>query len=112
MEKKKIRALSSILIDMGCHRLSVDGVLGDTLLIDTHGSDCTQRTGVDFCTTIGNDADDDLLPSILTPSLAAISFAQMGDVLDNTMHGSSEELLVFIVHGEDNEEFRSPGRVV
>ena len=97
---------------MSGHRLSIDGVLGNSLLIDTHCGDGTQRTRVDFGTAIGNDAHDDLLPSILTPSLAPISFAQMRDILHNTVHGSSEELFVFVVHGENNEQLRSPGRIV
>ena len=111
-QEQKIRALGRILIDVSGHRLSVDGILGDSFLIDTHGSNCTQCTRVDFGTPIGNDAHDDLLPSILTPSLTPISFAQVDDVLHNTVHGPSEELLVFVVHGENDEQFRSPGRVV
>jgi len=110
--EQKIRALGRILIDMSGHRLSVDGILSDSLLVDAHSSDCTQCARVDFGTSIGNDAHDDLLPSVLTPSLTPISFAQMGDILHNTMHRSGEELLVFVVHGENDEQFRSPGRVV
>lgn len=75
MERKEIRALGSVLIDMSSNGLSVDGVLGDALLIDTHSSNCTQRTRVDFGTSIGDDADDDLPPTFFTPSLTPISFA-------------------------------------
>ena len=86
MEDRKIRTLSGILIDVGGHRLSVYGVLGDTLLVDTHSSNCTQGTGIDFGTSIGDDAHNYLLPSLLTPRLAPISFAQVSDVLHNAMH--------------------------
>ena len=102
-DNRKIRALGCILIYMSGHGLSVDGILGNTLLIDTHGSNCTQCARVDFGTPIGNNAHNDLPPSILTPGLAPISLAQVGDVLHNTMHGSSEEFLILVVHGQDDE---------
>ena len=88
---------------MSGYRFSVDGILGDSLLVNTHCSDGAQCTGVDFGASIGNDAYDDLLPSVLTPSFTPFSFAQVGDVLYNTVHGTSEEVLFFIVHGEDDE---------
>ena len=111
-EDREIHALGRVLIDMSGHGFSVNGILGDSLLIDAHCSNCTQGARVDFGTSIGNDAHNDLLPSILTPSLTPISLAQMGDILHNTVHGSSEELFVFVVHGENNEQLRSPGRIV
>lgn len=111
-EDREIHALGRVLIDMSGHGFSVNGILGDSLLIDAHCSNCTQGARVDFGTSIGNDAHNDLLPSILPPSLTPISLAQMGDILHNTVHGSGEELLVLVVHGEDEKQLRSPGRIV
>ena len=112
VKSRKIHALGCVLVYMSGHRLSVDGILSDSLLIDTHSSDSTQRTGVDFGAPIRDDADNDLLPTILPPSFAPISFAQVGDVLYHTVHGSSEEFLVFVVHSENNEQLSPPGGIV
>ena len=112
LERRKIQTLGCILVNMSGDRLSIDSILGNPFLIDTHGSDGTQSAGVDLGTAIGNDAHYDFLPSILTPGFAPISLAQMGDIFHNAMHGSGEELLVFVVHGENDEEFCPSGRVV
>lgn len=111
-ENKKTHTLGGVLIDMSGDRFSVDGIFGDSLLVNTHGSDGTQRTRVNFGAPIRNDAHNDLLPSILAPGFAPISFAQVGDILDDAMHGTSEELFIFVVHGENDEEFRPPRRVI
>lgn len=81
-----IRALGRILVYMRSHRLSINRILGDSFLVDTHTSDSTECAGVDFGASIGNDAYHDLLPSILAPSFAPISLAQVGDVLHNAVH--------------------------
>lgn len=112
VESRKIHALGCVLIYMSGHRLSVDGILGDSLLVDTHSSNSTQCTGVDFGASIRNDADNDLLPTILPPSFTPISFAQVGDILYHTVHGSSEEFLVFVVHSENDEQFSPPRGIV
>jgi hypothetical protein len=36
----------------------------------------------------------------------------MGNVLNHTVHRPAEQLLVLVVHGQDDKELRAPGRIV
>lgn len=38
---------------------------------------------IDFASAVGNNADDDLLPSLWTPRLGACTSAEMSNVLDD-----------------------------
>jgi hypothetical protein len=58
---------------MRSDRLPVDDVSCDALLICAYGSNNAEGSRVNLLTTIANDADDDFLPTLLAPGLAAIS---------------------------------------
>jgi hypothetical protein len=53
--------------------LPIDDVTCDALLICAYGCNDAEGSRVDLLTTVANDADDDLLPTILAPGLAAVS---------------------------------------
>lgn len=81
---------------------------------------------VDFAPTVRNDADNNLLPTICAPHGGSVATTEVGDILQNSgvwyqylfgyasghgdarVHGSTEQDLVFIVHGHHNEEFCTP----
>lgn len=62
--------LRGVLVDMCCHVLAVDLLLGDTILIDTHRSQYSSGSGIDLGTTVADDAYDNLLPRFFAPSFA------------------------------------------
>ena len=82
------------------------------LLVRAHGRNNTQRPRIDLPSSITHNTHHDLFPPFLPPGLAAVPLAQMRNVLDHTMHGAAEELLVFVVHGHNNKEFRAARRVI
>jgi hypothetical protein len=57
------------LVDVRLDLFAINFTLGDTLLIDSHGSEIVVDLGVTFFTPIGDNADDDLLPRALAPRL-------------------------------------------
>jgi hypothetical protein len=61
--------LGGIFEYVGGHIFASNGVLGDTLLITAHQIQDFESALVDFRASIGNDTDDDLLPSLGAPSL-------------------------------------------
>jgi hypothetical protein len=61
--------LGSIFEDVGGHIFAPNGVLGDTLLITAHQIENFEGALIDFRPSIGNDANDNLLPSLGTPCL-------------------------------------------
>lgn len=77
MGKKVVvrRTLSGILVYMRSDRLPIDDVSRNTFLICAYGRDNTEGSRVDLLTTIANNADDDFLPTVLAPGLAAVAFA-------------------------------------
>lgn len=58
---------------MRSDRLPIDDVACDALLICAYGGNDTEGSRVNLLTTIADDADDDFLPTLLAPGLAAIS---------------------------------------
>jgi hypothetical protein len=82
---------------MGGDRLVVDNVFGDTVLVDTHGSKDVKGLGVDLCTTVRDNTDDDLLPGIRAPGAGAVAGGEMANVLHDTVHCSCEENLIFLL---------------
>jgi hypothetical protein len=111
-KKKKGLTLRSVFVNVGRDGLAIDDVFRHAILVDSHARNDAERPAVDLRTSITHDAHDHLLPSILSPSLASIPLAQMSDVFHDTVHGSAEELLVFVVHGHDDEEFGAARRVI
>ena len=96
------------LVYMGLDFLSVDQVLGDSILIDAHRNKDIEHPRMNVSTAIGDDAHDDFLPSILSPYSAPGSGAEMCDVAHNPMHCSRKEDLVLVVHGDGDEELCFP----
>jgi len=86
--------------------------LRHALLVDTHGSNDAQRPHIDLSSAITHNTHDDFLPPFLAPSFAPLPLTQMGNILDDSIHSTTEELLVFVVHGHENEELRAAWGVV
>lgn len=99
-----IENIDTYLVDMGGDGLVVDNVLGDTILVDTHGGKDVEGLGVNLCTTIRDNADDDLLPGIRAPGAGAVAGGKMANVLHDTMHCSCEENLIFLLVLERNKQ--------
>jgi hypothetical protein len=59
---------------MRSHRLPVDDVLRNALLIRAYGRDNAECPRVDLLTTVADDANDHFLPTLLPPGLAAVTF--------------------------------------
>lgn len=60
---------------MRSDRLPIDDISRNTFLICAYSRDNAEGSRVDLLTTIANDADDDFLPTVLAPDLAAVAFA-------------------------------------
>lgn len=86
--------------------VSVNVLLHDTILVDTHGGEQIKSTLVAGVDTVENKADDNLLPSraTLVPELGLLQVDNVADVLHYTVQGSGGEHLVFIVVGNGNEQ--------
>lgn len=67
LEVRIQRDLCCVFVDVGRDFALVDVVLGDTLLEASHGSNGVQRTRMDFAASVGDDADNNLLPAVFTP---------------------------------------------
>jgi hypothetical protein len=86
--------------------------LRDALLVDAHGSNDAQRPRINLSPPITHNTHNHFLPPILAPSFAPLPLTQMGNILDNAMHSTTEKLLVFVVHGHDDEELGAAWGVV
>jgi len=91
---------------MGGDILAGDTVFGNALLVATHQVEDLEGTLVDLGATIRDNTDYDLLPSVWSPHLRACAAAKIGNILDNCVHRPDEEDFVFVIHGQDDEEFR------
>lgn len=100
--------LGRVLVNMRRDILSVNLLLGNTLLIDTHTGQQRSCSRVDLGTTVTDDAHHNLLPGVLAPGLAFRPLAHVLDVLEHTNHGARKQNLVLVVHGYDNEELCVP----
>ena len=86
--------------------------LCNTLLIGPHGSNHTQGPAIDLPPSITNNTHHHLLPPLLTPRLAPIPLAQVGNVLDDAMHSPTKQVLFLVVHRHHDEELRPARRVI
>jgi len=102
-------SLRGVFVNMGCDILSVDLLLGDTLLVHTHTGQKSLGSGVDLGTTVTDDTDDDLLPRVFTPCLTVGAVTHVLDVLENTGHGSGKQNIVLVIHCHDNEQLGMAG---
>ena len=69
------RTLSGILVYVRNDGLPIDDVGRDAFLISAYGRDDAKSSRVNLLTTIANDANDDFLPALLAPGLAAVALA-------------------------------------
>jgi hypothetical protein len=111
-ERKERRTLSGIFINMRRHILLPNLRLRHALLIRAHRRNHTQRPRVDLAPSITHNTHHHLFPPVLTPRLASVPLTQMRNILDHTVHRPAEQLLVFVVHGHDDEQLRATRRVV
>jgi len=81
-----LRTLSSILVYMCRHGLTIDDVGRNAFLIRAYGCDGVKHTRVDLLPTVANDTDHHFLPTVFTPRLAAIPLTQKSNVLHDAMH--------------------------
>lgn len=82
-------------------RLSIDHVLGNTILVNAHGGKHTEGARVHFGTTIRHDANNDLGPTVGAPRTGTIARTKMRHVLHHTVHGTSEENFIFLCWERD-----------
>lgn len=61
------RDLGGVFVHVGRHLARVDQILGDAVLIDAHGGESVQGSGMDFSPPVRDDADDNLLPAVFAP---------------------------------------------
>ncbi len=95
-------------VDVGCYVSFADFGLCDAFLVASHRGDDAESSGVDFGSTVAYDAD--FQPSL--PHILLLSHLHRWATFLITLHGSGEELFVFVVSGHDDEEFGPTGRVV
>src|SRR5271170_5222990 len=88
--------------------LSIDQVLGYSVLVDAHRYKNIENTRMNISTAIGDNANYNLLPSVLSPYSASRSRAKMRYIAHNPMHCSCEEDFVLIKHGDSDEQLRFP----
>jgi hypothetical protein len=93
---------------MRSHILAVDLLLSDAILVDTKRCQDSSGPRVDFSTSVADDAHYDLLPRVLAPRLAVCPRVHVLDVLDHTNHCARKQLVLLIVHGDDDEELGVP----
>jgi len=86
---------------MSCNVTAVNRVLGYSVLVDTDGGKIGESLGVDFCSTVGYNTDDDFLPAILAPYARTIASAEMGNVFYDTMECTSKENFMFLFNNRD-----------
>ena len=98
--------LRRIFVDVGRHVLVVDLLLCNAFLVNSHGSQNGLSTLVDLCAAVTDDADDNLLPGILSPSLAIGPRIHVLNVLDDANHCPCEELILLVVHCDYDEQLR------
>lgn len=101
-----MRTLCRVLVEMRHDGFLINHILCNTILVGTKGSNSRQRPRVDLLPSIAHNAHDDLLPSVLTPRPAPRAGTQMRDVLHNTMHRPTKQLVVFVIHRHHDEQLR------
>lgn len=101
--------LRGVLVKMGRHVLAVDLLLGNPILVNTQPGQHCPSARVDLRTTVADHADNNLLPRVFAPSLAVGTGTHVLDILEHTDQSASEEEIVLVVHGDDDEELRVPG---
>ncbi|KAH0358001.1 chitin synthase, class II, partial [Aureobasidium melanogenum] len=105
------RYLCGILVDVTSDFTLVHRILCDTILVHSHGSKSIQSSRMNLFASIGNDADDNLLPAVLAPCSRFLSAAKVSDIAHDTMHGAGKVEFVFVVHGDTDEQLGLAGCV-
>lgn len=75
--------------------------LCNTVLIRTKSSDHLQSARIDLHPPVADNADHDLLPTLLPPRPRPIPRAQMRNILHDTVHRPTKEVVFFVVHRHD-----------
>ena len=88
------RTLRGVLVYMRGNRFAVDDVGRDAVLICADGRNGAQGARVDLLAPVADDTNDDFLPTVLSPSLAAFAFTEISDVLHDAMHGTDRKSVV------------------
>ena len=101
--------LGGIFVNVRRHVLVVNLLLRNAFLVNTQARHDGFGARVDLGTTVANNAHDNFLPGILAPGLAVWSVAHVFDVFVNTDHGAGKEDIIFVVHGDYNEELGMTG---
>ena len=96
------RTLGGVLIYMRRHRLPVDDISHDALLIRAFGCNNTKRVRVGLPPNVADDVNDHL-PADLTSGLAAIILTQIGNIPHDALHSRCKEAVVLVVHDHDDD---------
>ena len=102
-----IRTLSNTLVYICRHALAIDDVYRNAFLIRASGRDDAKRTRVDLLVPIAGEEDHHLLPTILTPRLAAIPLAEISSILHNAIHRPRKHAATLVVDGHDDKQLCS-----
>jgi hypothetical protein len=84
------------------HRLPVDDISHDALLVRASGRNNIKNARVGLPPTVADDVNDHL-PADLTSHLAANELTQIGNILQDALHSRYKEAVVIVVHGHDDE---------
>ena len=71
---------------MRCHRLLVDDISHDALLMGASGRNNTGSSRIDLPTTVADDVNDHL-PVVFTSRLGAIVLTQLSNIFHDAQHG-------------------------
>lgn len=97
--------LGGVLVDMRGDIFSVDLLLGNAFLINTQTREDCLCARVNLRSTVTDNTHYNLLPGFFAPRFAVGAITHVFDVLENADHGASEKHIIFVVHGNNNEEF-------
>lgn len=98
------RHLCGVLVDVCRDIFTIDLLLCNTVLVDSHCCEHGSCSRVDLCTSIRHDTHDNLLPSLLSPRLGRRPRVHVLDILDHTNQRPREQLILLVVHCNDNEQ--------
>lgn len=101
--------LGSVLVNVCGNILVVDLLFCNTLLVNAHTRQKSLGSRVNFSTAVADNTNNNLLPSLLAPGFTVGAIAHIFNVLEHTNHGPSKQDVIFVVHGNNDEEFSVAG---
>jgi hypothetical protein len=81
---------------------SINHIFHVFTLVDSQSSETVKYAWMNASSTIGNDADYDLLPAIWSPDLARFPRGKMGNVLHYAVQGAAEENFVLLIGNDEH----------